>query len=69
MMCIKMINMNDGILAISLNPGERFNTTLMEGGLNQRSGFIYSQMSGAAGSRLHSNSSYFSKLDRYHLML
>lgn len=69
MMRIKMITMNDGSLDISLHPAERFNTTLMEAGLNQRSSFIYSQMNGVIGSRLHSNSSYFSKLDRYHLML
>lgn len=47
-----MINRNDGILNISLNPRDDFKRTLMEGGLNQRSSFIYSQMNGAIESRL-----------------
>lgn len=51
-MCIKITNRNDGILNISLNLRDCFNRTLMEGGLNQRSSFIYSQMNGAIESRL-----------------
>lgn len=52
MMCIKMINMNDGILNTSLNPRDRFSITLMEDGVNQSSSFIYSHMNEAIEGRL-----------------
>lgn len=52
MMCIKMINMYDGILKTLHNPRDHFNITLMEGGLNQSSTFIYSHMNEAIESRL-----------------
>lgn len=52
MMCIKMINTNDGILKTILNPRDHFNITLMVDGLNQSSSFIYGHMNEAFKSRL-----------------
>lgn len=62
MVCVKMINMSDGILKTSLHPRDRFNITLMEGGLNQSSRFIYSHMNEAIESRLRAPSTFKQQL-------
>lgn len=61
MMCVKLINMNDGFLKTFFNLGVHFIITVMEemcASLNQNSSFIYSSMNEAIESRLRVQSTF-----------
>ena len=67
MLCVKIINMYDGILKALLNPRDYVSITLMEDGLNQSSTFIYSHMNGAIESRLRESSTFTQQLFFSHI--